>query len=196
MRAAGLVMAGAAGLLLVPVAGADQAPVPDGYQAPLTSVEVFTAWEAPLSSVSIFSTAPQESEPKVLEESLDATQEGDETVVQLPDRFLFDFASAQLRPTAASSLDTIVALLDETESTIKIIGHTDNVGDDEVNQPLSEQRAQAIADYLVTAGMDSSRITSSGKGSSDPVAENTHSDGRDNPDGRQQNRRVEIRYSG
>ena len=70
------------------------------------------------------------------------------------------------------------------------------MGSDAVNQPLSEARAQSVKDYLVGKGIDASRITSSGKGSSEPVAENTHSDGRDNPEGRQENRRVEIRYAG
>lgn len=179
-------------LLAAPAALAEPAPVPDGYDAPLTSVEVFTEWEAPLTTVSKFYVNPGEVAKEDLEEALEAEND----VVTLSDRFLFDFNSAELRDSAASSLDTVVALLEETEGPIEVVGHTDSMGSDAVNQPLSEDRAQAVADYLTSNGIDESRITTSGRGSSEPVADNSHADGRDNPEGRQENRRVEIRYDG
>lgn len=123
-----------------------------------------------------------------------AEQDAGQTVVQLEDRFLFDFGSATLRPTATASLNTVAAILATKESEVEVIGHTDSLGGDAVNQPLSEKRAQAVTDFLVKAGVAKARITSSGKGSTDPLAENKHPDGRDNPAGRQVNRRVEIRY--
>lgn len=173
---------------------ADDAPVPEGFAPPLTSVEVFTAWEAPLTSVTIFSTKPKEATTEALEEGLKAEQDAGQTVVQLEDRFLFDFGSATLRSTAKDSLNSVAAILAKGTSKVEVIGHTDSLGGDAVNQPLSEKRAQAVTDFLVTAGVAKARITSSGKGSTDPIAENTHPGGRDNPAGRQQNRRVEIRY--
>lgn len=186
--------AAAALMLSAPSAMADDAPVPDGFTPPLTSVEVFVAWEAPLTSVTIFSTKPKEATTESLEEGLKAEQDAGQTVVQLEDRFLFDFGSATLRPTATASLNTVAAILATKESEVEVIGHTDSLGGDAVNQPLSEKRAQAVTDFLVKAGVAKARITSSGKGSTDPLAENKHPDGRDNPAGRQLNRRVEIRY--
>ncbi|WP_299519242.1 OmpA family protein [uncultured Serinicoccus sp.] len=176
-------------------AAGEPAPVPGDYEPPRSTVEVYTAWEAPRSSVSFFYTDPEDVGTEELEEALDAEDEGEQTVVQLSDQFLFDFGSAQLRPTATRSLDTVVAVLEEGEAPVEVTGHTDPVGGDAVNQPLSQDRARAVADYLVEQGIAESRITAEGRGSSEPVAPNTHEDGRDDPEGRQQNRRVEIRYS-
>lgn len=182
-----------AGLLaLTPAAMAEPAPIPEDFEAPLSTVEVFTKWEAPLSTVERFLTNPEDSTQEDLEEALGAENE----TVTLSDRFLFDFNSAELRGSAAASLDTVAALLDDTEGPVEIIGHTDAMGTDAVNQPLSQERARAVADYLATKGIDADRFTVTGKGSSEPVADNTHSDGRDNPEGRAQNRRVEIHYAG
>ena len=176
-------------------AAADEAPVPENYEAPLSKATVSTVWEAPPSRVSLFYTDPDSSDTEALEDALGAKQKSDHTVVELSDRFLFDFGSAELRPTAGNSLDTLVELLNDSEAPIEIIGHTDSVGSDSSNQKLSEERAAEVAEYLVKQDIDKSRITTSGKGSSEPVADNTHSDGRDDPEGRQQNRRVEVRYS-
>lgn len=186
----------AASLLWLPTASASEdAPLPEGYEAPRSTVQVFQAWEAPRSTVSTFYTDPDQVDTAELEEALGAEDDGEDTVVQLADRFLFDFGSAELRPTGASSLDTLVALLSESETAIEVTGHTDSMGTDQINQPLSEERAAAVAGYLAEQGIDADRITTEGRGSSEPVAENTHPDGRDNPEGRQQNRRVEVRYT-
>lgn len=68
-----------------------------------------------------------------------------------------------------------------------IEGHTDNVGNAESNQALSERRAAAVRNFLIdTYGIDASRLTSKGFGANNPVASN------DTPEGRQQNRRVEL----
>lgn len=173
----------------------EPAPLPEDYEVPRSTIEVYTSWEAPRSTVSVYYVEPQDVEDETLEESLGARDDGDATVVQLSDRFLFDFGSADLRPTAAQSLDTVVAVLRDGEAPVEITGHTDSVGGDEINQPLSEDRADAVASYLTEHGIDANRITTKGLGSSEPVADNTHEDGRDNPEGRQQNRRVEIRYA-
>ncbi len=69
---------------------------------------------------------------------------------------------------------------------VEIIGHTDDVGDDDYNQELSEQRAQAMTDYLVSTGLDASMIVSRGAGESMPIASNR------TDEGRAENRRVEI----
>ena len=68
-------------------------------------------------------------------------------------------------------------------------GYTDDRGSDELNQKLSEARAKAVADYLVTKGVDAARLTSAGYGESKPIAAN------DTEAGRAQNRRVTLKFS-
>jgi OOP family OmpA-OmpF porin len=69
-------------------------------------------------------------------------------------------------------------------------GHTDNVGTDAYNQKLSERRAAAVKAYLASKGIPSSKITTIGKGESQPVATNK------TKEGRQKNRRVDIEFKG
>jgi outer membrane protein OmpA-like peptidoglycan-associated protein len=73
---------------------------------------------------------------------------------------------------------------------LSVEGYTDSVGSDAFNQTLSEQRANAVRDYLIQQGLDPASIIATGYGKSNPVASN------DTPAGRQQNRRVEIIISG
>jgi outer membrane protein OmpA-like peptidoglycan-associated protein len=73
---------------------------------------------------------------------------------------------------------------------LEVEGHTDSVGGDEYNMQLSQRRAQAVRDYLVQQGIPDSTIVARGLGKSGPVATN------DTPEGRQQNRRVELVLSG
>ena len=69
---------------------------------------------------------------------------------------------------------------------IKVIGHTDSVGSDEYNQALSERRASSVAAYLLSQGLAPNKLTSEGKGESQPVADN------ETDEGRAKNRRVEL----
>jgi outer membrane protein OmpA-like peptidoglycan-associated protein len=69
---------------------------------------------------------------------------------------------------------------------IKVIGHTDSVGSDEYNQALSERRASSVAAYLLSQGIAPSKLTSEGKGESQPLADN------ETDEGRAKNRRVEL----
>jgi len=69
---------------------------------------------------------------------------------------------------------------------IEVVGHTDDVGDEDYNQELSEQRAQVVRDYLVASGVDASKIVAVGAGETMPIASNK------TPEGRAENRRVEI----
>ena len=73
---------------------------------------------------------------------------------------------------------------------LEVEGHTDAVGSEEYNQQLSERRAAAVRDYLVQQGIPADAIVARGLGKTQPVASN------DTPDGRQQNRRVELVLSG
>ena len=69
---------------------------------------------------------------------------------------------------------------------VRVAGHTDNVGDPESNQQLSEERARAVRDYLVAGGIDGDRIESLGYGDRNPVASNATAEGR------QRNRRIVL----
>ena len=71
-------------------------------------------------------------------------------------------------------------------SFIEIVGHTDDVGDDAYNMALSKQRAESVRDYLVGKGLDASKVVTTGKGESMPIASNN------TPEGRAENRRVQV----
>jgi len=78
-------------------------------------------------------------------------------------------------------------------SRIEIAGHTDNRGTQKYNQTLSEKRAEAVREYLIKeGGVDPDKITAVGHRDLYPIAPNQKPDGKDNPEGRAQNRRVEI----
>ena len=75
------------------------------------------------------------------------------------------------------------------DSRVAVNGYTDNTGNDAINIPLSGNRAKSVADFLVSQGVAGDHVTSQGLGSANPIASN------DTPDGRAQNRRVEITVS-
>jgi outer membrane protein OmpA-like peptidoglycan-associated protein len=115
------------------------------------------------------------------------TQETERGLVVTLGDVLFEVDRAELKPGAARNLDKLVAALrDNADTSIAIEGHTDSTGNRDYNVDLSERRAEAVAGYLTSHGISSSRITSRGLGPDFPVASNS------NEAGRQQNRRVEV----
>lgn len=97
----------------------------------------------------------------------------------------FDTGKADLRKESKSELERIFKFLKEKSGIkVEIAGHTDNVGTDENNKILSENRAQSVVDYLIKAGISSERLQARGYGESLPIATN------DTDEGRQQNRRT------
>lgn len=101
---------------------------------------------------------------------------------------LFAFNKFDLNAKARGYLDTVVAWLKQHEDLkIEIAGHTDNIGTDEYNQKLSESRAKSVYDYFVKNGVKAENLSYSGYGESQPIATN------DTDEGRQQNRRVELK---
>jgi outer membrane protein OmpA-like peptidoglycan-associated protein len=100
---------------------------------------------------------------------------------------LFDTNKSDLRPASQTEIQRMAEVLKKYPDTnVLVEGHTDNTGSDAINQPLSERRAQAVSNYTVAQGIDASRISAKGYGSSQPIADNTTAEGR------QANRRVEI----
>ena len=107
-------------------------------------------------------------------------------VITLQGEVLFKTGKYDLKPGAMAKLDEIAEALKGKEQPIVVYGYTDNVGAADMNQTLSQNRAQAVRDYLVTKGMPQDLITAQGKGPSDPVSDNT------SIEGRATNRRVEL----
>jgi len=99
----------------------------------------------------------------------------------------FRFDDASLTPAAEQILDGAVDTLKQNSHVrVEIVGHTDSIGSEEYNQKLSERRAESVRTYLESKGIESSRLSASGKGESEPVASN------DTPEGRAKNRRVDT----
>ncbi len=107
--------------------------------------------------------------------------------VRMPESTLFGFDSAAVGAQGQNDLYTIARNLNQyPNSTIQVVGHTDSTGSAAYNQDLSQRRARSVAGILTAAGVNQSRVTTAGRGSSQPVASN------DSDAGRAQNRRVEI----
>ena len=107
-------------------------------------------------------------------------------VVTLGD-VLFETDKSELKGSAASNLDKLVAFLSSNpERSVQIEGHTDSVGNDDYNFSLSQRRAESVRHYLINRGIAANRMDASGKGESSPVASNSDATGR------QMNRRVEV----
>lgn len=112
---------------------------------------------------------------------------GNELVVTMPQDILFDTDSAAVRYDLRTDLRALANnLRDYPNSTVDVVGHTDNTGTAAYNQNLSSRRASAVAAVLKDAGVRPSRVRSFGRGEDQPVASNLSAEGR------RQNRRVEI----
>ena len=106
---------------------------------------------------------------------------------------LYDFNKATLKAESLPMLDTLVHLMQRyPDMAVELGAHTDNVGTDKYNKDLSERRAQSVVKYLVTQGIDASRLTAVGYGETKPVSPNKIK-GKDNPEGRAKNRRTEFK---
>ena len=107
-------------------------------------------------------------------------------VITMSGGVLFKTGKADLLPEAQDQLTKVAAYLKNSERPVTIEGYTDSHGSAKKNQALSEQRAQAVSDFLTSQGVPADRVQVVGKGESSPVASNATASGR------AQNRRVEI----
>ena len=107
---------------------------------------------------------------------------------------LFDLGKAEIRPEAEAALDKVGAVIQQfPNSKVWIDGYTDSIGSQNKNLALSKERAVAVKRWLVKKkGLPARNITTEGFGEEKPVAPNINPDGSDNPEGRAQNRRVQI----
>ena len=118
---------------------------------------------------------------------VEVVRKGDNITLGMPGNVTFALNSAQLNPEFDSVLDKVASTLVEYNQTmIQIAGHTDSTGSHEYNMKLSEQRAMSVKNYLAGRGVPAKRMVTVGAGPDYPVASN------DTPEGRAQNRRVEI----
>jgi len=105
----------------------------------------------------------------------------------------FDYDKTNIKPEFRPVLDEAAQTLkDNPDINVRIEGHTDEIASEEYNQELSERRAEAVKQYLVSRGVAADRLSTVGKGETEPIAPNTEN-GRDNPQGRAMNRRAELK---
>ena len=115
-------------------------------------------------------------------------RQGDEILLNIPSGVTFDTNSYAIQPQFQKTLNDVATTLASYNQTyIDVYGHTDSTGNDAINVPLSQNRAQAVSSYLTSRGVAQGRIGTQGFGASQPVASNM------TVEGRQQNRRVEIK---
>ena len=180
-------------------AAADRTEV--ATEAPDPTTEVSVSGTTPKSEVSVSGDAPESSaEVRVGEilSELDTSATPEGTVITLPEVVLFDFDQAELKPDARATLAEVAEVMAfYADAPVTVRGHTDSRGDDAYNQGLSERRAGAVVAALTgDHGIDAGRLQAVGLGETQPVVANERPDGSDDPDGRQQNRRVEIVLEG
>lgn len=114
-------------------------------------------------------------------------REGEGIIVKFDSGILFDVDKANLKAAAKTNIENLAtSLKNNPETKVMIIGHTDATGSDSHNYTLSERRAESVKMFASAQGVPSSRITTSGKGKTEPIADNS------TVEGKAKNRRVEI----
>lgn len=110
----------------------------------------------------------------------------------------YEFNSPKLTPEAKTILDTLVfrMLSQNPDLIVELATHTDSKGADDYNMKLSQKRSESVVNYLAEKGIEKGRMQPKGYGETMPIAPNQNKDGSDNPEGRQQNRRTEIKILG
>lgn len=174
------------------------------YLVEVVTQEEYDAWVAEQQSYYLSSIRNTDSDPNVGEllgieiedrsveftnavETAISTEDTEDDVIHLRHLF-FETGSARLTEDSKHELQNIIAAMQKYPTmNIELAGHTDNTGTEEENQNLSQRRADAARNYLINKGVDGNRMTAVGYGQFDPVAAN------DTADGRQQNRRTEMR---
>jgi len=115
------------------------------------------------------------------------TREGENIRLNMPGNITFKTGSPELNPDFFRVLHSVALVLKEYDKTLAVVaGHTDNVGGKDFNQKLSEERSSTVATYLSSQGIPGGRLMAVGFGEEKPIATNA------TPEGRAQNRRVEL----
>ncbi len=109
------------------------------------------------------------------------------------DKLYFDFDDSRVKPEYYGELRAAADIIKNSSMRVNITGYTDSKGSTEYNEKLSLRRAEAVKAKLLEFGLNENYIAGvQGLGESNPIAPNTRPDGRDNPEGRAMNRRIEL----
>ncbi len=177
-------------------AEAEKATAEAVAQQQVLAAETEKAHQAAAQSESLRQQAEnekQELRARLLQQlnSILATRDSARGLIANMSDVLFRSGSFELLPGARERLAKVSGIVLAYPSLhVAIEGHTDSIGSDDYNQQLSERRAQAVRDYFVQQGIASGAVEAHGYGKTEPIASN------DTPEGRQQNRRVELILSG
>ncbi len=143
--------------------------------------------ETPLPTPKIIESLPSPAPPPVPSVPASAVLKKKIDELLMGTTMLFRINSATLLPEGKAVLNGVATILQEDPTAIfEVGGHTDNLGPEPTNRVLSEQRAKAVVDYLISRGIIADRLASKGYGASRPITENS------TEEGRQQNRQIEF----
>ena len=127
---------------------------------------------------------------KLQNTGVSVTRQGDNIILNMPGNVTFATNSPNINAGFYEVLNNVAVVLNEYKKTyVDVVGHTDSTGAPDYNQRLSEERARSVAEYLTSQGVLADRLLVAGRGESEPIASN------DTPEGRSQNRRVNIQIA-
>jgi outer membrane protein OmpA-like peptidoglycan-associated protein len=130
----------------------------------------------------------QEFRDELADTGVEVYRDGDSLRLYMPGNITFASGKANIDNSFLPVLKDVALVVNKYQkTTLQVEGHTDNVGSDALNQRLSESRANSVKQYLAQVGVDSRRVTTLGMGEYRPLSNN------DDADGRQKNRRVELK---
>lgn len=166
-------------------------PAVDDQQEAAPAVEE-TAQEAAPAQEEV---APVDEEAQAIKNAIEEAAKNKQAefklnLEKLVKQSVFEFNSDKIAESNYKSLDIVANFLkDNSNVSVKVIGHTDNIGTQEYNKDLSQRRAQSVANYFIEKGVDSNRVSVEGLGFAEPIADNSTAEGR------AQNRRTELKFS-
>ena len=194
LRFQGPLNAGGGALRLVFNEAAGDASDP-ATETPRLAIELTQAEATPVATTAPTPAKDSDSAAMArLRDALGARQTAEGLLVTLGGDVLFEFGKADILPAAEPTLRQLADLIGMTDpKTVIVTGHTDAIGPESTNVDLSLQRAVAVSIWLEkVGGVSGPKLEKRGYGEKMAVAWNQHRDGRDNPEGRRQNRRVEV----
>jgi len=177
------VVSSAAAAALLFIAGCASQSQPPAAAAPAAATAApANSWTARLAALKTDLETSTKGTGAVIEQTAD-----NQLHVVIPNELSFDSGRANVKRNLAQVLDKVAeGLKSATAASVRVVGHTDNTGSEEGNERLSVSRADSVRNHLVSRGVSTTAITTDGRGSREPLADNG------TVAGRAQNRRVEI----
>jgi len=147
------------------------------------------------SNATIINTK-NESQDRVIENNFSLSKISTKAIAL--ENINYEFDRADLMKSSTITIDTTIykIMILNPDIIVEISSHTDDKGSDEYNLKLSQKRAESVVNYLISKGIDRSRLKAQGYGESSPIAPNKNKNGSDNPEGRAKNRRTEFKIIG